>query len=241
MITENQKIEIDKKHFPNGFFYKTKNFDEQKQSQRLNEPFESLELYDARVKNLRHSNALYFFYNIKSMNEGDFITEISNQYLNYTVENTENAGLWLSLTYDLVLKGFTVSGKIEDINLIGAFIDWYNSRIKELNISVENKAVISNEEPKKELHNNIFVGNSFEVWQSMFEKFKIEKSKRTDMDFMVAVMKYNDLIHINIGYTDIENWINKIYEITFDKIKHTDPKATSNEKRLLVYNDIVAK
>jgi hypothetical protein len=97
------------------------------------------------------------------------------------------------------------------------------------------------DEVKKELHNNIFKGNAFEIWQSMFEKFKITESKRTDIDFMFEVMKYNNLIYDNIKYVDIQNWINNVYEISFDKIKFTDHKAKSNDKRLIIYNDIISK
>lgn len=97
------------------------------------------------------------------------------------------------------------------------------------------------DEVKKELHNNIFKGNAFEIWQSMFDKFKITESKRTDIDFMFEVMKYNNLIYDNIKYVDIQNWINNVYEISFDKIKFTNHKAKSNDKRLIIYNDIISK
>jgi hypothetical protein len=97
------------------------------------------------------------------------------------------------------------------------------------------------DEVKKELHNNIFKDDAFEIWQSMFEKFEIIASKRTDIDFMFQVMKYNNLIFDTIGYVDIQNWINEVYEIVFEKIKYTDHKARSNEKRLIIYNDIISK
>ena len=75
----------------------------------------------------------------------------------------------------------------------------------------------------------------------MFEKFKITESNRTDIDFMFEVMKYHNLIYDNIKYVDIQNWINSVYEISFDKIKFTDHKAKSNDKRLIIYNDIISK
>ena len=43
---------------------------------------------------------------------------------------------------------------------------------------------------EKQLHPNIFKKNGFEIWESMFEKFNITKTKRTDIDFMFEVMKY---------------------------------------------------
>jgi hypothetical protein len=96
-------------------------------------------------------------------------------------------------------------------------------------------------EVEKEFHNKIFKDNAFEVWQSMFEKFNITKSKRADIDFMFNVMVYNKLIHNTIRNVDIQNWINEVYEISFDKIKYSDPKSTANEKRLIIYNDIISK
>ena len=94
----------------------------------------------------------------------------------------------------------------------------------------------------KNQHNNIFKYNGFVVWESMFVKFKIiESNYSANIDFMFEVMKYNNLIHENIGLTDIKNWINKVYEISFEKIKYTNPKSKANDKRLIIYNDIISK
>jgi len=109
------------------------------------------------------------------------------------------------------------------------------------NVKPQQLQDIKPDDIKKELHNNIFKDNAFEVWQSMFEKFKITESNRTDIDFMFEVMKYHNLIYDNIKYVDIQNWINSVYEISFDKIKFTDHKAKSNDKRLIIYNDIISK
>jgi hypothetical protein len=108
-------------------------------------------------------------------------------------------------------------------------------------IEPQQKEIKIPDEVKKELHNNIFKDNAFVVWQSMFVKFKITESNRTDIDFMFEVMKYHNLIYDNIKYVDIQNWINNVYEISFDKIKFTDHKAKSNDKRLIIYNDIISK
>lgn len=94
---------------------------------------------------------------------------------------------------------------------------------------------------KNELHNDIFKDNAFEFWQSMFDKFQIEKSSRADINFMFQVMKYNEQIHDHIGYTDIEKWINKVYEITFERIIFTNINENSNKKRLIIYNGITSK
>lgn len=152
MITDQQKQEIDKKYFPNGYFYKTKNFNPYSLEQRLDDDFENIESYESSVKYLRHSNALRFYYNIRYLSKTDFVNEINNQFLNYVLENEENAELWLSLTYDLVLKGFSVAGKIEDISLTGAFIEWYNLKITETNT----KPHLNNENEKPQQNKNKF-------------------------------------------------------------------------------------
>ena len=109
------------------------------------------------------------------------------------------------------------------------------------NIEPQQQKTNEPDEVKKELHNNIFIGNAFEIWQSMFVKFKITKRKRTDVDFMFNIMKYNNLIYENISYKDMAIWIDKVYEITFEKIKYTNHKTPANEKRLIIYNEITSK
>jgi hypothetical protein len=54
-------------------------------------------------------------------------------------------------------------------------------------------------------------------------------------------MKYNNLIYNNIGKTDFKNWINTVYEISFEKINYTNPKSSANKKRLIIYNEIISK
>ncbi|MDO6736513.1 hypothetical protein [Wenyingzhuangia sp. 2_MG-2023] len=106
------------------------------------------------------------------------------------------------------------------------------------NLTKPDIKINKSDEVKKDLHSHIFVGKAFYVWQGMFDKFKIDKKKRTDIDFMFSVMKHHKLIHDNIRYVDIQNWINDTYEIAFEKIKFTDYKAQSNEKRLVIFNQI---
>ena len=132
---------------------------------------------------------------------------------------------------------------------------WLRNYIKVLSQIVSNIRIVTNNpkqvaidkskndiaHDKKELHTNIFKKNGFEIWESMFEKFNITKSTRTDIDFMFEVMKYNDFIYKNIRYNDIEDWINEVYQISFDKIKHTKINAKSNSTRLFIFNDIISR
>jgi hypothetical protein len=101
------------------------------------------------------------------------------------------------------------------------------------------------DEVKKKLHNDVFKDNAFEVWQSMFDEFKItESSYNTDLDFMFSVMQHqenNFLIHRGITKIRMLEWINEEHQMTFSKIQYTNHKIQSNKSRLSVFNLITSK
>lgn len=86
------------------------------------------------------------------------------------------------------------------------------------------------DEVTKELHNHIFKGNAFEVWQSMFESFQITESSRTDVKFMFEVMKKDGLIHNTVNQKTFLDWISETYEMTIEK--------TSNYSKTTYRNSI---
>lgn len=232
MITENQKNEIDNKYLPNGFFYVVKTFDVAKKTKRLNEPFESVELYEVAVKNVRHSNALYFFYKLKQLNEIDFIKEINNQYLNYILENEKNAGLWLSLTYDLVLKGFSVAGKIENITSRGLFIEWYDVRIAEL--ALKHKAT-------KEKLFSVFEWATIFYYADTTKLLPEKKQIKSKMeDFIKAHNVDTTLQNLKSKYYNVKTRINKKNDYPIDKLELILPflKDNYNQTVTKVENDI---
>jgi hypothetical protein len=104
---------------------------------------------------------------------------------------------------------------------------------------------LDKDKDKKELHNNIFKDNSFEVWQRMFQQFEIKESSYSiDLDFMFNVMQNQEskfLIHKTITKIRMIEWINEVYEITFTKIRYTNYKSNSNKNRLIIFNQITPK
>ena len=188
---------------------------------------------------------------IKKLDKNKVI-RIKNNDSIVTVDNwSELKDIFFSQRMEMYNSSYTPNEKIkleleilEKLPIIKTDYKIIKERYQKYLTNIEPQQQKTNEpdEVKKELHNNIFIGNAFEIWQSMFVKFKIiESNYSTDIDFMFEVMKYNNLIHKNIGLTDIKNWINKVYEISFEKIRHTNPKSTANEKRLIIYNDIISK
>ena len=201
-ITQLQKKEIDKKYFPNGFLYTIKTFNTKSysNSKRCDEPFETLQEYERTVKSIRHRNALRFFSHLKNMNEANFIKEINNQFLEYTLENRQHSEFWLSLTYDLVLKGFSVAGKIEDINLRGAFIEWHKLKISELIKQPPQQEI---DKPKADiqnifnfidfLHSNIDNFNQYNDVKKELNLLGVERSNLEPDTNFKDKLKYNEV------------------------------------------------
>jgi len=177
----------------------------------------------------------------------DFIAMIFASYLDFEATTKEEIETKLEVFNQLenidniVLETRLLELKCIEYKKVWAFIESKADALEESKSQPQQSGTKKPDEVKKELHNNIFKDDAFEIWQSMFEKFEIIASKRTDIDFMFQVMKYNNLIYKNIGLKDIKDWINTVYEISFEKIRYTDPKSTANEKRLIIYKDIISK
>ena len=193
---------------------------------------------------------------------------IKNSRYNFELFSTQ---LKNKLTENSNWKAFEIDLKDRFLGMLNQYIKWYALNKKETEkfipynpyelmfgiIESTKKEILKYfpdlEKPKQtetkkpdavneNLHPEIFNGNAFEVWQSMFDSFEITQSNySTDIDFMFEVMKYNNLIHDYIGLTVIKKWINKVHEISFEKIRYTNPKSTANTKRLIIYNEITSK
>lgn len=183
MITDAQKNEIDKKYFPNGLFWISDNRMVMHNFNRnnvkpLDSDFENIENYDLAVKKAWIGNARFFFYEIRELTGDLFIKKINSQYLNYTIENKENAVLWLKLTYDVVLKGvgFKVEG-ITDVDTRANFIEWYNVKIKDAEDYATQQINNTGQTPP-EVDVNVFCKSmSLSIPKEHFIKLVEEKSK----------------------------------------------------------------
>lgn len=235
-ISDAQKREIDKKYFPNGFPYVITTFkpESYSNSKRFYKPFESLQEYEKVVKSLRHRNGLSFFHFIKNMNEADFIKEINNQYLDYTLENTENAEYWLKLTYDLVLKGFSVAGKIEDVNLRGAFINWHNEKIKSIDIKQPQQTETQRPDEVLLKNKNIDIFKNdlgFTIFMKMYNLYKDEKNKLANFSFLFYAMEKEFLV---CNQSKFKEFLEK-QDIFIDKI---DSRQSGTNSKSKLYNSI---
>lgn len=108
-------------------------------------------------------------------------------------------------------------------------------RLKKEQNQPQQTETVKNDEVKKELHNDYFKDNAFEIWELLFENFNIDKTKRTDLRFMYEIMKHNGQIHKTITVKNITDWINETYDFGIDKLQYTSIKSKSNENRMSIY------
>jgi hypothetical protein len=121
---------------------------------------------------------------------------------NKTTVQKEN---WLNYTYNFILNINELSMFITKSETV-AFLDWYDTMIIK---QPENKDV--QDEPKKELHNNIFVGNSFEVWELYRINKNITVNSATDLRVIFELMKKDTLIVDTAELKHYIAWLNKFY------------------------------
>lgn len=128
MITDIEKKECDKFYLPNGLYYKLQKDTLQNRIKNLDNDFENISQYATALKNLIHSNGLRFFYEIKDLDRVKFIDAINVQF-DYYSETEQNMYGWLNLTYDLIIKGFSIAGTV-DIEKQSDFKKWFNEKIE---------------------------------------------------------------------------------------------------------------
>lgn len=98
--------------------------------------------------------------------------------------------------------------------------------------NIEDPALVSL--PKINIeHTMIFKGNAFEVWQRMFEEFKIIESSRADVKFIFEEMKKDGLIHNTVSQTSFLYWISKNYNGL--EVQKTSNHSRTKE-RISIYN-----
>lgn len=126
-ISDIEKKECDRFIFPFGLPYNLGNEFENR-IKELDGKFENTDKYLERLKSVFHSNGLRFFNKIKDLDRIDFIDALEVQY-NYKNETEQNMYGWLNLTYDLIIKGFSIAGTV-DIEKQSDFKKWFNEKIE---------------------------------------------------------------------------------------------------------------
>ena len=94
------------------------------------------------------------------------------------------------------------------------------------------------DEVKKEMHNNIFIGNAFEIWERYKENKNITGSSATDLRLIFELMKGDNLLVDTVELKHYITWLNTWYFdgaiITLKKITLT---TRLNMQRANDYNE----
>lgn len=141
-----------------------------------------------------------------------------------------------NLKKELPVKSTSLYSEAQSLSLI-------NTRFDE---SVKPKAK-TNKPPKerKELHNNIFKGNAFEVLDKYFSNKNVNGSSATDLRLVFELMKNDDLFIETIELKHYINWLNKYYFennlITLKKINLNTRLNIQRTNDYIEYRDATLK
>jgi len=183
---------------------------------------------------LNHTNSLITQINTATLHKKGLLTEPQKIKLELILNERDMK----------IKKGYVNNSKSEEERYRKILKEWFSDEKRFIDevapflkiFPPQQTETIKTDEVEKEMHLKIFVENAFNIWEQMFESFKINKKKRTDLSFMYEVMLYDKLIHKTVSKKNIEDWINETYQFAIDKIHYTDIKTRANEKRMATYN-----
>ena len=93
------------------------------------------------------------------------------------------------------------------------------------------------DEVKKELHNNIFKYNAFEIFEKYFENKKISQNSRTDLRVIFDLLKEDDLLFETVELKHYIKWLNSQFDYDISELKKLDLNTRPNIQRANDYKD----
>jgi hypothetical protein len=191
--------------------------------------------YIELIKKHFSHNATSFVSGLRRLEKTKFIEHIESQFTYYMKEKSGNAEKWLSITKDTIVNGGLGVYKVYDIVLRAAFIEWHDLKTNELSIKPQEPQP---EPTKKEMHNNIFKGKAFELWEYYKDCKNVGKTSRTDLRFLFELMKADNLLVDTVELKHYITWLNKYFDTGgIEQLKKIDIKASSNTQRTKDYNE----
>jgi hypothetical protein len=93
------------------------------------------------------------------------------------------------------------------------------------------------DEVKKELHNNIFKYNAFEVFEKYHNTKELTESCRTDLNLLFQLFKKDNLFQETVELKHYINWLNRKYNYSLTELKKADIKSKPNIQRTNDYKE----
>lgn len=164
------------------------------------------------------------------------------------IEFTENNERIKSLEEFLQkMKHHTFNSKEQLLKYCKRYNLFLKEKIKELdkpqqNISKEkqvesNSEINKNDEVKKELHNNIFKRNAFEIFEKYVTTKKIDSTCRTDLRLLFELLKEDNLLVENIELKHYRNWLSNYFNSYFPELKKIELNTRHNIQRTNDYKE----
>lgn len=90
---------------------------------------------------------------------------------------------------------------------------------------------VTADEVKKELHNHIFKGNAFEVFEMYHTNKDLAENSRTDLNLLFQLFKNDNLFVETVELKHYRQWLNKTYGYELTELKKVDKNSKPNIQR----------
>lgn len=186
-----------------------------------------LHSYSYVTGNTTHTNQLFDYIKYCSYIENTLKIPTKQNFENLISENVNNENMFF---YNVSI-GFMFLRMFELRNIL-------NANNIQLIDQPQQPKIANTDEVKKEMHNNIFIGNSFEVWQRYKDNKNLVFNDRTDLRLIFELMKIDNLIVDTVELKHYIKWLNKwFFNDNITELKNINLKTKPNIQRTNDYND----
>ena len=192
---------------------------------------------------------LYFVNLDRYLIESEKILEITDKIIYWKTKRYEYKKLYIELSSENIVFAIGVTMETLKLGVLGGnpFEKLCDTQINILENELEYQASIKKQpqqietnkpdEVKKELHNNIFKGNSIYLFEKYLENKSMNFQSRTDFRFLFEQMKEVDnLIHDTVSLAQYIKFIGK-YGYNEKELKSITMDTLKNIQRTKDYNE----
>lgn len=157
-----------------------------------------------------------------------YILEIK-PFLNHHLTNSNNK----SEFFDYVKYAALNSEIIKHQGQKQAINDWVNDNEQLFKVNPISKS----EKHLKELHNNIFISNAFEVFEKYHTNKNLAENCKTDLRVLFQLFEKDNLFVETVELKHYIKWLNKTYAYSIIELKKVDINSKPSIQRTNDYNE----
>lgn len=106
-----------------------------------------------------------------------------------------------------------------------------------MTLPLQQLETVKPDEVKKELHNHIFKGNSFEVFEKYHNNKSLAENSRTDLNLLFQLFQNDNLFVETVELKHYIQWLNKTYGYVLTELKKVDINSKPNIQRTNDYKE----